>query len=232
MIHCSLLMTFFMCLQRLNATFRASTRILKIFTSNIAVGLGLLLVHVYVLCRFVLEFNHVNRTKTQGEPYPCELQYYTQQTFSLYMEIPNLVFVTLTWSCYAVVILRIYKSQRKTVGIEGLTEFQIKQKRKASLRMRYNFLTLGCIIVVTACSISPRSVYGMYSYISESKNSEVIKTTNELLLLNPLIDPFLYIFRDKKIHQRLICKCFKSNKTTPISIDVQPTITDRMRKDQ
>lgn len=228
MIHCSLLMTLFLCLQRLNATFRAPTRILKMFTSNIAVGLGLLLIHVYVLCHFVWE---LKRTKTQGEPYPCELQYYSQPTFAIFMEVPNLVFVTLIWSCYAFVILRMYKSQQKTDGIEGLSEFQIKQKRKATLRMRYNFITLGCIIFVTACSMLPRTLNGMYSYISETENSDVIKTTNELLLLSPLVDPFVYIFRVKKIHPRLIYNCFKSNTIAPYSKEVQPRITDEMRND-
>ncbi|CAC5412868.1 PTGIR [Mytilus coruscus] len=208
-IQCSLLMTFCMCLHRLNATFTAPKRVLKMLTSNIAIGLGFVFIHVYVLLRCVLEL------LDELALLPCEPLYNTQKNFLLFIDGPNAIFVLLIACCYIVVIWRMRMNRHLVNETESLSKLQIQQRRKASLRMRYNLITLSCIIVVTACSILPRTLYGLYINVNDNINGEINRATNNLLLLNPLVDPFIYILRIKEIRCQFVCKCFHSNKITP-----------------
>ncbi|CAC5399750.1 unnamed protein product [Mytilus coruscus] len=208
-ILCSLLMTLCMCLHRLNATFTTPKHILNVLTSNIAIGLGFICIHAYVLLRCFLEL------LDELVPLPCEPIYNTQKNFLLFIDGPNAIFVLLIACCYIVVILRTRMSRHLITETESLSQQQIQQRRKASLRMWYNMITLGCIIVVTACSILPRTIYGLYINVNDNINGEIIRATNNMLLLNPLVDPFIYIFRIKEVRSQLVNRCFKSNRTTP-----------------
>ncbi|CAG2237621.1 unnamed protein product [Mytilus edulis] len=98
------------------------------------------------------------------------------------------------------------------ISVPTLSETQIKQRRKAILKMRKNVITLSIIIVFTICGILPRTIYGLYSQSIKEPSLDVINLTNTLLLLNPLFDPFVYVFRIQEFRSRLKFKCFKSNK--------------------
>lgn len=216
-IQCSLLMTLCMCLHRLNATFTTPKRVLNILTSNIAMGVGFVVIHVYDLLRCVLEL------LDDFVLLPCGPQYNTEKSFLLFIDGPNAVFVLLIACCYIVAIWRMRKNRYLVNETESLTQQQIQQRKKASLRMRYNLITLSCIIVVTACSILPRTLYGLYINVNDNINGDINRATNNLLLLNPLLDPFIYIFRIKQIRCQFVCKCFQSNKTTPSNTTQPPT---------
>ncbi|CAC5381809.1 unnamed protein product [Mytilus coruscus] len=220
----SLLMTFFMCLQRLNATFRTPKRTLTILTSNVAIGLGFLFSHVYFLCRCAFEFNN----KVKRVPFPCAPNYNTEKRYLLFVDVPNTLFVTLIACCYIVVIFRIMQTRQQVNGDQGLSELQIQQERKAALRMRCNMITLSCIMGVTACSILPRTLYGLHANFTGTINDEIVRATNNLLLLNPLVDPFIYIFRIEEVRCQLICR-FRSNRTTPSTLTTQSAITSTSR---
>ena len=210
-ILCSLLMTFSMCLHRLNATFTTPKRVLSALTSNLTIGLGFLFIHVYVLLRCVLELLNPR------VPLPCDPLYNTQKSFLLFVDVPFAILISLIACCYIVVIWRI-RTNQYIMEIATLSVEQIQQQRKASLRMRYNTITLSCTIVVTACAILPRTIYGLYVNVSDNINSEIIQASNNLLLINPLVDPFIYIFRIKEIRSQFVSRCYRSNKTTPMTI--------------
>lgn len=93
---------------------------------------------------------------------------------------------------------RIIGNQRKVDVSEGTTYLQLSQREQAKIRIRKNIITLSFIVVVTVCSILPRTIFGLYLQLSfEPRNSllDVISATNNLLFLNPLCNPFIYIFR-------------------------------------
>ena len=105
------------------------------------------------------------------------------------MDIPNSILLSLIAASYFFVIARMLRNRKQVSALEGLTELQILQKKKASLRKRKNIVTLSCIVVVTVCAILPRSVYGLYLQQNDelqNGTSTVIAFTNNLLLLNPL----------------------------------------------
>lgn len=208
-ILCSLLMNFYMCLHRLNATFTTPKTILKVLTSNISIGLGVTVVHVYVLLRCGLELIDNN------VPMPCEPLYNTQKNFLLFVDVPNAILVILIACCYIVVIRRMRMTLQLGSETGNLSQLQIQQRRKSALQMRYNMITLTCIIVVTACSILPRTLYGLYVNFTHTINGEIVRATNNLLLLNPLVDPLIYLVRIKEVRRQFVRRCFKSNRTTP-----------------
>ena len=110
---------------------------------------------------------------------------------------------------------RIIGNQRKIDVSEGTTYLQAK------IRIRKNIITLSFIVVVTVCSILPRTIFGLYLQLSfEPCNSwlDVISATNNLLFLNPLCDPFIYIFRFKQYRDYLKCKCITYNHVTDTHI--------------
>ncbi|CAC5393681.1 unnamed protein product [Mytilus coruscus] len=197
----SLLQTLFICFERLNATFTVSSLILRRLTSNVAVGVGFLTVHLYVLIRCLLD---IFAEKNLGPPKGCDVTYTFQKGFFHFNATPQVLLVVLIAGCYMTIIVRIVKRKIKIFTIDGFTELQIEKKKKAVQKMRSNVITLSCIIGVSVCSILPRTVYGLYiqNYPVSSEVTPTIATiVNSLLLLNPVCDPFIYIFRVRKLRE-------------------------------
>ena len=97
----------------------------------------------------------------------------------------------------------------------SMTSFtQNRREIHATKRMRKNVITLTLIVVVSLCSILPRAIHGLC--VQGRANSEntltFIRIANNFLLLNPLCDPFIYIFRIKEFRDRFHFKCCRSNK--------------------
>jgi hypothetical protein len=86
----SLLQVLFICLERLNATIRTPSRMLK--TSNIAVGIALVLIHLYVLIRYFVGISI--------GPRPCTGEYNIQKSLPLYIDTPCFVLILLIVMCY------------------------------------------------------------------------------------------------------------------------------------
>lgn len=205
----SLLQVLFICLERLNATIRTPSRILKSMTGDKAVGIALFLAHVYVLIRYFVD--------SSFGPMPCTAEYTIQKSFLLYIDTPCFILVLLIVLCYIGVIIRIIGNQRKVGVSEGTTDLQLSQREQDKIRIRKNITTLSFIVVVTVCSILPRTIFGLYLQLSVEPCKgllHVISATNALILLNPLCDPFIYIFRFKQYRDYLKCKCVKYNHVT------------------
>ena len=214
----SFLMIFIMCLHRLNATFTVKKRILTVLTNDVAIGLAFLFSHVYYLFRCVCEFiNNAQRVE-----FPCSPKYNNQKRFLLYVDVMNFLCVIMIACCYITVIFRMIRNRKKVHGIESLSELQIYQQKATELRMRYNIITLSCIILVTACSVLPRTLYGLYSNITGTHNGDIVRVLNNLYLINPLVDPFIYIFRIKEVRRQVICRCFRINQTAPATTITHP----------
>ena len=216
-IQYSLLMTILMCLHRLNAIFRTPKQLLTLLTSNIAIGLGFLFSHIYFFVRGVLEF----LGKIQHEEFSCGPKYKAQKRFLLFVDVPNALFVAVIVFCYVIVILRIIRNRRQVNVIGNLTDLQLQQKKRAALRMRNNMIIFSCIIIVTAVSILPRTLYGLYVNFTGTTDDDIVRATNNLLLLNPLVDPFIYIFSIKEVRSKLTCKFCQTNHTAPVTTAIQ-----------
>ncbi|CAC5381811.1 unnamed protein product [Mytilus coruscus] len=216
-IQFSLLMTILMCLQRLNATFRTPKQMLTVLTSDIAIGLGFLFPHIYFLCRCIFEFiDQIQRVQ-----FPCAPKYNTQKRFLFYVDVPSTLFVAVIAICYVDIILRIIRNRREVNVIGNLSDLQLHQKKKAVLRLGYNMIILSCIIIVTACSFLPRTIYGLYTNLTGTINEEIAKATKTLLLLNPLVDPFIYIFSIKEVRRQLKCRCCQLIRKVPETTAIQ-----------
>lgn len=157
----------------------------------------------------------------QHEEFPCGPKYKAQKRFLLFVDVPNALFVAAITLCYVVVMLRIIRNRRQVNVFGNLTNLQVQQKKRAALRMRNNMIIFSCIIIVTAVSILPRTLYGLYANFTDTINEEIVRATNNLLLLNPLVDPFIYIFSIKEVRSKLICNFCQPNHTAPVTKALQ-----------
>lgn len=61
----------------------------------------------------------------------------------------------------------------------------------------------------------------MYCQYSEESSPDVITITNNMLLINPLLDPFVYVFRIREFRDRLQCKCLKRNTIGSVTSEIR-----------
>ncbi|CAC5382566.1 unnamed protein product [Mytilus coruscus] len=212
----SLIQTFLICLERLNATFAIPSKLLTFMTNNITIGICFLLTHLCTISAFIVaEVKADDQHKHNG----CHHEFTMQNTTHLFFDVPNGILVCLITICYVVVIVRMKRHLNQLISVDTFSETQIKQRRKAIFKMRKNVITLSIIIVLTICGILPRTIYGLYSQSIGEPSSDIINITNNLLLLNPLFNPFVYVFRIQEFRNRLKCKCMKSNKVGNVSTE-------------
>lgn len=203
----SLLQTLLICLERLHATYPIKLKILEALTGNKAVGICFASCHCFGLVRFGIT--------TIGGPVPCDDKYTINPIMLFSNDLIVIILIITISVCYIVVIMRLLK-QQKSIGLmlTGVSENQRSRANTSSLRMRKNALTLGMIIILTVIATLPRTITGMYSYAvgGSEKAISVMWLTNNIMLVNPLVDPFIYIFRIKRCRDRLTCKrCGKTN---------------------
>lgn len=209
----SLLQNLLICLERLNATFRTKRRVLDIITNNVSV----LVCFVFSLCFGFLRFG----LETLKGPVPCEAVQTLTPLFVFSHDLPAVTIVISIIIIYGVIVYRMVK-QQTLVGIQqrGLPVDQSQKRKNNELRMRRNVLTLGVIIIVTVVGVLPRSLLGFYSFSKgiSGKVADLSMITNTVfLLLNPLLDPVIYVLRIKKYRESLRCKCLKRSTVSSVN---------------
>ncbi|CAC5422593.1 GNRHR [Mytilus coruscus] len=209
----SLLQTLLICLERLNATFRTKRHILDIITNNVSVLICFIVSLCFSLLRFGLE--------TLKGPVPCESEQTLTPLFVFSHDLPAVAIVLLIIIIYGIIVYRMVK-QQKVVGVQtrGVPADQSQKKKNNDLRMRRNVLTLGVIISVTVVGVLPRSLLGFYSFsegISEKVTDLSMITNTVFMMLNPLLDPVIYVLRIKKYRELLRCKCFKRSNVSSVN---------------
>ncbi|CAG2202011.1 unnamed protein product [Mytilus edulis] len=201
----SLIQILLICIERLNATFSTQKGILVFVCSNKGVLLYFILSHCIALLRFGMA--------TIDGPVPCDPKSTTTTLLLFSHDIPCLCIVVAIISCYGVVVYRMIRS-RKVCSRSRMTESQVAKKKAKDIRTRRNAVTLGLIISVSLVAVLPRSILVFY-YNMENKSALTGTLTiifnNIFLLLNPVIDPVIYVLRIKKYRQYLRCKCLKNN---------------------
>lgn len=84
---------------------------------------------------------------------------------------------------------------------EKIVEKKEQEKQK---RFRRNMFTLGVVIVITCIAIIPKCFITILMAISPSSVSgSGIVYLKGFLLINPILDPFVYVFRIKEFREKL-----------------------------
>lgn len=200
-IQFSMLQILLICFERLNATFVQPKVILKIVTGNTSLVVLLLVTHGLAAYYAIYK---VNYGRKNGDPVGCDPSYSMQRNFILKADSAGIILLTLIATFYVITTIRILKRYSK-VNI-NVNNIQL-QHRKTMLKK--NILTLTLIVMVTLCSLIPRTSYGVYILVNGFSTSShaIIRGMNNLLLLNPLFDPFIYVYRIKHLRKIVyICK--------------------------
>lgn len=210
--------TFLICLERLNATFVVPNRILKWMTNTITIGICFLGMQALSILAFTFTTNTVH---DPDEPNGCQPKLTITKGTFIKFDVPNGVLIFLIAICYVIVMIRMKERQKQSVVLNHVTKTQIDRQNKAILNMRKNVITLTFLVLVTFFAILPRTVYGMYCQYREESSPDVITITNNMLLINPLLDPFVYVFRIREFRDRLKCKCLKRNTIGSVTSEIR-----------
>ena len=200
------------CLERLHATFTSEIKILRKLTSNTTVGLAFFMFPIFNIIPLIIEM--------QNGPHPCVVDYSARPLYVISVDCPVILCLCLIISIYFVVIVRIVKKQRKV--LDNTFAISIAQQNTLK-RMKRNAVTLGIIILVTSISFFPREMIAIWVSLTGKTEGKLhlMILGNHLTLINPLIDPIIYILRFKQIRDLLLCAC--KSRTAPVTlINVRP----------
>ncbi|VDH95107.1 Hypothetical predicted protein [Mytilus galloprovincialis] len=201
----SLMQTLLICIERLNAILITKKGILVYLTSNKCVVLCFILSLFIALLMFGVE--------TIGGPVQPDPKNTATPLIVFSFDILNLCITVSIISVYVVVVNRIFHAQRN-VQTSGLTASQSAKKTRDTKKMRKNVITLGMIIALVLVAFLLRSFAVLYLYtVNEYEIDDIvfIICNNVFLLLNPLLDPVIYILRIKNFRDHLRCKCIRNN---------------------
>ncbi|CAC5388226.1 unnamed protein product [Mytilus coruscus] len=163
-----------------------------------------ILSHFIALLRFGIQ--------TIDGPKPCGSQNTVSPGFLFSNDIPCLVIVTLIITSYGVAVYRMINSNK----ILPLNATLSAKKKADAIRMRKNVVTLGLIMALALVVVLMRCIVVTLLYLNKGNGSDINLTVfkifnNAFILLNPLLDPVIYILRIKKYRDHLRCKCLKGN---------------------
>lgn len=203
------------CMERLQATFQHEIPILKKLTSARSLGISFVASQLYSFVPLAYEIS-------QG-PQPCHASYTLRPSLKYSIDIPLFCTYWALVTLYGVIIYRMVKIIRKwTTELE--TGHTLTRNRLNNIkRMKMNMVTLGIILAVTTLAVLPREICAIVStFVAHNEFlQKFIQFGNYVLLLNPLIDPFIYVLRIEEVRKKVSC-CSKTTRVEPIHIKVQP----------
>ncbi|CAC5386558.1 TAAR [Mytilus coruscus] len=185
----SLYQCFVICLERLNATFATNKGYLHVITSLRGVCT------CFVLIQVVMALHLVNDI-TRGHK-PCTTPSISVPSFVLVVDLPVLLLCIAIVGVYIVIIFRIVRQQsiNQTLGLGNARSADVMKK---------SAITLGIIIAVSLVGIMPRPLLAVVSmFTGKTFTSFWMTLSNVLLLLNPLVDPIIYVFCVKEFGDKL-----------------------------
>ena len=206
----SLFQTVMICLERLQATFVTKKKILRKLTSNKTVGMMFVVFQIYTFAPFIVA--------VVNGPEPCTVDYTKRSLYVLTIDIPILLCLCFVVCLYTVVILRVMKKQR-SVG-QVLDTSKTHQTSQSLRKLKRNMVTLGILVGITSVTFVPREIIAFYASSVEAPGKllmQLLLISNYLPLINPLIDPLVYVLRFQEISRLFRCPC-DSNSVIPINV--------------
>lgn len=188
----SLYQVLLICIERLNATFTPSKRALTVLTTDRSVLVGFVLIHCYPVTIWVYDILH-DQPRCEVVP--------TLRLF-LSLDLPIVMTMSAFGLIYFIAIRRLMlhlRSQKHT---------EITERKKIKMeKMKRNVVTLGLIVALNISIVLPRFFAVVTTLSSEPTEdmSRILLICTNLLILNPLLDPVIYLFRIRTFRHRLFC---------------------------
>ncbi|CAG2199964.1 F2RL1 [Mytilus edulis] len=177
------------CLERLNATFSVELRIVKGITSIKGIVIGCMLCHLGSVLLTVIEIFLFQNRLTE-----CNTN---DQDIKTVFVIPMAFLCMCTIIIYVVIVVRVYKIQISRPGSSSNTMMQ--QMTIKALK------TLSVVSFVTLVGNTPGTFIALYSEFYERSENIIRWTfyTRLLVMINPLLDPFIYVFCLEDFRQQI-----------------------------
>ncbi|CAC5374877.1 unnamed protein product [Mytilus coruscus] len=197
----SLFQCFLICLERLNATFAVEITAVRGITSNKGIVIGCIVCHLGSVLQTLIEI-FLFQTNLSA----CNT---SASAIKTALVIPMALLCICTVLIYLVTIVRIYKRQNNHPGSSNNT--LIEQMTTRALK------TLSVVITITLLANIPSCIIALYSEIY-GRTENIIRWIfycNTLIMINPLLDPIIYVFRLEEFRQQLSkVACSKNNLPT------------------
>lgn len=170
---------FLICIERLNATFVTESKHIKRITSNKGCMFGCFAIHMISVVQITIDI-----FQFQSDSHGCKSRA-SNDVIGLLVRIPVALICISIVIVYTITLLRIYRVHQNQPGSPN-SDSQIQRMHKA-------IKTVGVLIVVMLIAYGPACVVYLYSVLKNETYSW-IGYCNALLVLNPLLDPFIYLF--------------------------------------
>ncbi|CAC5358858.1 unnamed protein product [Mytilus coruscus] len=177
----SLFQCFLICLERLNATFVVDKTAIRGITSGKGVVIGCIICHLGSVLQTVIEI-----LLFQTSLSVCNT---SASSIKTALVIPMTLLCICIILIYLIIVVRIYNRQNQHPGSSRNT-MTAKMTIKA-------FKTLSVVMSITLIANIPSCIISLYSeFFGRTETiSRWIVYCNTLVIVNPLLDPIIYVFR-------------------------------------
>ncbi|VDH94054.1 Hypothetical predicted protein [Mytilus galloprovincialis] len=203
----SLYQCFLVCLERLNATFLTDRQSLRRLTSNIGIICGCIACHLVSVLQIVIDVLRFNTHATW-----CDIGT-TTDFVDIIMRVPVGILCVLIVVIYTITLIRIYKKQDNNRAHANDNIFNLANTTKKA------FKTVGLVVLVTLTANVPSCFVGIYSVLI-GQSEDIIRWLyycNTLILLNPLLDPIIYVFCIKDFRDQINKILWRRNAIQPLN---------------
>lgn len=192
----SMYQVFLICVERLNATYTSVKKLMTVLTSDRSVVVGFFLIHCYPVTIWVY---NIFQSPPRCVVIPTPLLFVS-------MDLPVILTMISIGVLYALVIRRLV-IQNKTFITTNIPPSQAENRRSKMATMKRYVITLGIIVALNIAIVLPRFSAVVTTLVTGNAegNSQMLLICTNLLILNPLLDPVIYLLRIRTFRQRLLC---------------------------
>lgn len=197
------------CVEQLNATFVIQKRLFSIVTSHKFTLIALVLTHLPEIIVFLIyTFNDLSLIQ-------CNHGYSSSEETFFRRGIVVLILITVITVCYCIIVIKI-KHQHKKQRLLVMSGVQRAMSNDKDKKLRKQMGTLLAIVTVTSLAYLPRVLYNLYlstlGQFSSGDNLSTLQALNLIVLLNPLVDPFIYFSRLETVRNELKPQCCRGGR--------------------
>ncbi|VDI18256.1 Hypothetical predicted protein, partial [Mytilus galloprovincialis] len=197
---------FLICMERLNATFITKKIYIQKLTSNRGVVSGFVAFHLISVMQFVIEVSTITNNISQCNQ-STDIVSLTLASGLIAIMCIGIVIV------YAIILARTLKKNQRQAE---LSNSNVARKKHKVL------LTLTVVISVSLLANMPRAlmVFDLLIVGFNKTNMFWLRVCNMMVMLNPLLDPVIYIFclEDfRKQIRKMICR--NKNSVQPLNVN-------------
>lgn len=181
-------------------------------TSHKSTIVGFVIAHIYALLGFCINYS------ISLYPIRCGLSETVILKYYLMYDVPFIVLVAAIASCCLIIRFRLKHHILRVNDLHTSNQNMFSSSKIATLKR--NIITTYIIISAAFIAYIPREIYLFWIFATRNAHTaqslRVVEILSISTLLNPLIDPVVYLQRMKVFRKELRCRCGLVNTTTVV----------------